>query len=111
ASVREFLVLGLHAIALSRYSGCWVAMKLVSQLCDGGETVEFPLGVEPVLPRLELDGVPFAKQTDFTFFPVRNIEFERRLFEERHAAVLAYSRANALVETISRPADARVGIV
>jgi TPP-dependent indolepyruvate ferredoxin oxidoreductase alpha subunit len=29
ASTGEFLTLGLHAIALSRFSGCWVAMKLV----------------------------------------------------------------------------------
>ena len=39
ASTGEFLTLGLHAIALSRFSGCWVAMKLVGQLADGGETV------------------------------------------------------------------------
>src|ERR671938_921823 len=39
ASVAEFHSLGLHAIAMSRFSGCWVAMKLVGALCDGGETV------------------------------------------------------------------------
>ena len=39
ASTGEFLTLGLHAIALSRFSGCWVAMKLVGQLADGGQTV------------------------------------------------------------------------
>lgn len=111
SSVAEFLTLGLHAVALSRYSGCWVAMKLVGQLCDGGETVSFPLDVAPVLPMLDLDGRPFAKRTDFTFFPGRNIETERQLFEERHAAALAYARANNLVETMSRPSHARVGIV
>ncbi|MBV8152224.1 MAG: indolepyruvate ferredoxin oxidoreductase family protein, partial [Candidatus Eremiobacteraeota bacterium] len=37
ATVAEFLEFGLHAIALSRYSGCWVALKLIAQLCDGGE--------------------------------------------------------------------------
>ena len=42
ASTGEFLTLGLHAIALSRFSGCWVAMKLVGQLADGGETVQCP---------------------------------------------------------------------
>ena len=40
ASVADFVELGLHAIELSRFSGCWVALKLVAQLCDGGETVE-----------------------------------------------------------------------
>ncbi|MBI2469521.1 MAG: indolepyruvate ferredoxin oxidoreductase family protein, partial [Candidatus Rokubacteria bacterium] len=50
ASTGEFLTLGLHAIALSRFSGCWVAMKLVGQLADGGETVE----VAPDRPRIVL---------------------------------------------------------
>ena len=29
ASVGEFLTLGLHAVAISRYSGCWVALKVI----------------------------------------------------------------------------------
>ena len=30
SSVAEFRTLGLHAVALSRYSGCWVALKLTA---------------------------------------------------------------------------------
>ena len=33
SSISEFRSLGLHAIAMSRYSGCWVALKLTSALC------------------------------------------------------------------------------
>jgi len=39
-SVSEFISFGQHAVALSRFSGCWVALKLAGVLCDGGETIE-----------------------------------------------------------------------
>jgi indolepyruvate ferredoxin oxidoreductase len=112
ASVTEFLELGLHAVALSRFSGCWVAMKLVGALCDGGETVE----VSPdrpliALPEVTIGGKPFQKRTDFTFFPGKNIEHERHLFQERHVAVRAYARANGLDRIEVRTSWDRVGIV
>ena len=112
ASVGEFLELGLHAIALSRFSGCWVAMKLVGQLCDGGETIEVsPESPAIAVPELEIAGRPFRKRTDFVFFPGTNLEQERQLYHERHRAVLAYARANALDRVEVRGPRDRVGIV
>ncbi len=112
ASTGEFLELGHHAIHLSRFSGCWVGFKLVGQLCDGGETVQVsPDSPEIVIPKLQVGGKPFRKRTDFKFFPGTNLDTERRLYYERHAAVRAYARANRLDRVIlSTPTD-RVGIV
>ena len=39
-NTQEILDYGLLAIALSRFSGAWVAMKMVTNICDGGATVE-----------------------------------------------------------------------
>jgi indolepyruvate ferredoxin oxidoreductase len=112
ASTGEFLTLGLHAVALSRFSGCWVAMKLVGQLADGGEIVDVaPDRPAIVLPEVLLDGKPFRKSTDFTFFPGLNIETERQLYYERHRAVLAYARANQLDRVEVRGERDRLGIV
>ena len=112
SSTGEFLTLGLHAIALSRYSGCWVAMKLVSQLADGGEIVEVgPTRPRTVLPELEIRGRPFQKSTDFRFFPGLTIETERRLYYERHAALLAYARANALDRIEIAGAKDAIGVI
>jgi indolepyruvate ferredoxin oxidoreductase len=112
ASVGEFLELGLHAIAMSRFSGCWVALKLVGALCDGGETIEVsPESPAIVLPEVTIGGRPFRKRTDFTFFPGKNIEHERHLYQERHVAVRAYARANALDRIEVRSPRDRVGIV
>ena len=110
--VQEFLDYGLHAAALSRYSGCWVALKLVGTLCDGGEVVQLhPAGITTRTPDLQIAGKPFAKLANHRFFPVTNVETERRLYDERHAAVLAYSRANGLNRVVrSSPGD-RIGIV
>lgn len=112
ASVGEFLELGLHAVALSRFSGCWVALKLVAPLCDGGETVcVAPDRPAIVIPEIEIGGKPFRKRSDFTFFPGKNVDIERHLHYERHGAVREYARTNRLdcVE-VSTPRD-RLGIV
>ena len=112
ATVTEFIEYGLHAAALSRYSGCWVALKLVGPLCDGGEVVRFSGDLWPVeLPPLNIDGKPFRKKANFKFFPVLNIETERQLYVERHAAARAYGRANGLNKLTVRGSADRIGII
>ena len=112
ATVTEFIEYGLHAAELSRYSGCWVALKLVGPLCDGGEVVRFSSDLWPVeLPPLTIDGKPFRKKANFKFFPVLNIETERQLYVERHAAVRAYGRANGLNRLTVRGTADRIGII
>ncbi|MEZ5738879.1 MAG: hypothetical protein R3E68_05035 [Burkholderiaceae bacterium] len=39
ANAQELLDLGLHGIAMSRYSGCWVGMKVVTDVVEGGGSV------------------------------------------------------------------------
>jgi indolepyruvate ferredoxin oxidoreductase len=112
ASIAEFLEFGLHAIAASRFSGCWIALKLIAQLCDGGETLtvapDFP---KIVIPQLSVEGHPFRKFTDFRFFPGLNLVPERHLYRERHAAVRAYARANGLDRIVSRGSNDRIGLL
>jgi indolepyruvate ferredoxin oxidoreductase len=112
ATVEQFRSFGIHAIRLSRYSGCWVALKLTSALCDAGQSVTYTPGEPEVrIPDLEINGKPFVKRTDFSFFPGKNIETERHLYQEKHQAVRAYARANGLDRTVvSGPADT-VGII
>ena len=112
ATVEEFRAFGIHAIRLSRYSGCWVALKLTSALCDSGQSVSYTAGEPEVcIPDLEIDGRPFAKRTDFSFFPGKNIEMERHLYQEKHLAVQAYARANGLDRTVVSGENDTVGII
>lgn len=112
ASIQEFVELGLHAYALSRFSGCWVALKLVTNLCDGGSVIEVsPDRPQIVLPEVLINGQPFQKVQDVTFLPPGTIDLERRLFYERHTAVQAYARANGLDRIEEHTGDDRIGLV
>jgi indolepyruvate ferredoxin oxidoreductase len=112
SNIQEFLEFGLHAFAISRLSGCWVALKLVTNLCDGGSVVEVsPDRPQIVIPDVTIDGKPFHKIQDVTFLPPGTIEMERFLFYERHEAVRAYARANALNVIEEHTEDDRIGLI
>ena len=51
SSVQEYLDLGLHGFAMSRFSGCWVAFKCVTDVIESGAVVEIdPQRVQIALP-------------------------------------------------------------
>ncbi|MGA1313032.1 MAG: hypothetical protein ACO30L_08125, partial [Ilumatobacteraceae bacterium] len=53
-SPREALDLGRHAIALSRATGLWTALKIVADVADGTESVNLDLErVVPIIPIVE----------------------------------------------------------
>ena len=111
ASVAEFLEFGLHAVGMSRYSGCWVSLKLAAALCDGGETIT----VDPDFPAITLPQQevtkPLSKAPGYVYFPGFNTNTERNLYYERHDAVRAYARANKLDKIVVRSEHDRIGIV
>ncbi len=112
SSVEEFLTYSAHAIGMSRYSGCWVAMKLIGQLCDGGQTIDLdPEQPKTVVPELEIDGRPFRKWQDHSFFPGKVVETEQHVFTERHPAAMAYASANGLNEIKVRGEHDTLGLV
>ncbi len=111
SSVREIYELGLHAVGLSRYSGCWVALKLPTALCDAGATFQVGPDHPSLLPVPELPG--FEKKTDFKFFPGTTLGQERHLYKERHLAALHYGRSQGLNKVYGQRGHtrSRLGIV
>ncbi|NNL84822.1 MAG: indolepyruvate ferredoxin oxidoreductase family protein [Myxococcales bacterium] len=107
----EVLSLGLHAIAMSRYSGLWSALKIVTNVADGGAIVTLAPPAAPIVPHFEIDGRAFRKQQDHRLLPPFSVEMERQIVYERTAAALAYAKVNRLDRiTLSTPED-RVGLV
>jgi len=108
ASVQEYLDLGLHAFALSRYSGLWVAFKVLSETVDSSASVHVdPHRIEIQTPSdfvLPPDGVHIRWPDDW-------LGQERRVLTVKHPAALAYWRANRLDRLMMGRADARFGIV
>ncbi|MEE8433288.1 MAG: indolepyruvate ferredoxin oxidoreductase family protein, partial [bacterium] len=108
----EVLELGLHGIAMSRYSGLWSAMKIVTNVADGGAIIDvFPEKAMPVIPELELNGKPFQKIQDPRLIPPFTVDVERQIFYERYVAAQAYARANGLDRIVVRGGSDRIGLV
>jgi indolepyruvate ferredoxin oxidoreductase len=94
---QEVVDLGRHGYELSRFCGCWVGMRIVTTVADGFDDVQLDGGrVVPVRPELEFDGQPWAyAQRQMLFLP-DSLELETELYERRHPAAVAYSKANRL---------------
>jgi indolepyruvate ferredoxin oxidoreductase len=108
SSVQEYLDLGLHGLAMSRFSGCWVAFKCVTDVIESGAVVEIdPQRVQIALP------------SDFAMppgglnirWPDGFLEQEARLLDYKVYAALAYCRANRLDRIVWDSPRARLGII
>src|SRR4051812_34569141 len=109
---QEVLDLGRHGYEVSRFSGFWGGMRIVTSVADGFDQVRLAADrIVPVQPELEFDGVPWRfAQRQILFLP-DSLELETELYERRHPAALAYSRANRLNVVEVEPADAWLTIV
>src|SRR3954466_12300613 len=106
-TLQEVLDLGAHAIACSRASGLWSALKIVTNVADAAGTAQvWPERVVPVLP----EGAGSHKPSGHLLAPA-SMELERSLFEDRLELARRYGALNQL-NPISLPTrDARLGIV
>ncbi len=109
---QEVLEYGLHGVAMSRYSGMWTALKIVTNVADGGAIIEVhPDQAAPVLPDFAIDGKPFRKMQDLAMMPPHNLDVERQVFYERLEAAKAYARANRLNRITVRGPQDHIGLV
>ncbi|HEX9559236.1 MAG TPA: indolepyruvate ferredoxin oxidoreductase family protein, partial [Reyranella sp.] len=108
ANVQEYLDFGMLGFALSRYSGCWIGFKAISETVESGASV----WVDP-------ERIRIAMPTDFQLPPgglgIRNpdppLDAEKRLHGPKMAAVKAFVRANGFDKMVIDPPHARIGIM
>ena len=109
--VQEVLDLGMHAVALSRITGLWTAMKIVAAVADGNGTVDLdPEYVIPIVPDLTIDGRPYEHHPDGHLLTPHTLELERDFREARSELVRRYTLANRLNHTTIDPPDAWIGL-
>jgi len=108
ASVQEYLDYGLIGFAMSRYSGCWVAFKAITETVESSASVSIdPTRLQLVLP------------TDFEMppgglnirWPEDRIGQEWRLQQYKVYAALAFARANKLDRIVLDSPKPRFGII
>lgn len=108
SNVQEILDYGLLGIAMSRHAGCWVALKLVTDVVEGSSSVY----VHPDHPSIEVPSEPKDQTPDryikrFEPAPLQ----EARLYNLRLPAALAFARANRINRIEGGSASASIGIV
>ncbi len=112
ATVAECLELGLHGIAMSRATGLWSALKIVTPIADGTGTVEFPvLEREPIVPTVEIDGKIWVPHPSAQFLGPRMVAVEQEFHEVRLDLARRYGIDNGLNRLTADPSDAWLGIV
>jgi indolepyruvate ferredoxin oxidoreductase len=95
--VQEAVDLGRHAIALSRASGLWTAIKIVESVADGTGTVDLhPERVVPVIPTIEVDGRVWVPRPSGALITPHTLQLEREFHHVRLELARQYSIANRL---------------
>ena len=100
--------MGLHAFAMSRFSGVWAGMKTIQEVVESSASVV----VDP-------DRVKIVLPEDFAMppgglhirWPDAPLEQEARLMDYKWYAALAYVRANKLNHNVIEGPNDRFGII
>lgn len=108
ANVQEILDLGVHAFAMSRFSGVWAGMKTIQEIVESSATAM----IDPERVKIKLP-------TDFQMppggvhirWPDAALDQEARLFDYKWYAALAYIRANRLNYNVIEGPNDRFGII
>ncbi len=107
ASVQDILDLGVHAFAMSRFSGIWSGMKTIQEIVESSATAVIdPERVKIVLPDFEMPagGVHIR-------WPDDALSQEARIFDFKWYAALAYIRANRLNHNVLQGPNDRFGLI
>jgi indolepyruvate ferredoxin oxidoreductase len=108
SNVQEILDYGILGWELSRYSGCWVAMKTIAENVDSSAVVE----VDPLRVRIQIpDDFELPKDGLHIRWPDPPLAQEARLNTYKIYAARAFARANNLNRVVIDSPKPRLGII
>ena len=97
ASVQDYLDFGILGWAMSRYSGCWVGFKCITDTVESAASVDISLDrFKPKIPNIkEIDDENLHIQWGFP-----PAAAEPRLYKQRLPAAQAFAKVNSIDKTI-----------
>ncbi|MEU5761252.1 indolepyruvate ferredoxin oxidoreductase family protein [Nocardia sp. NPDC047648] len=112
ADPQEVIDFGLHAAAISRVSGLWVAMKIVTNVADGSGTVDVSAQrFSPVRPDLAINGVAHRHEVSASMLQPTLGALERSRDGARLEIARRYAVVNGLNRVLHRHTGDRLGLV
>jgi indolepyruvate ferredoxin oxidoreductase len=112
-NVQEILDFGLHGYMMSRLSGLWVGLKIVTNVADGSGTANVdPKRLNFVTPDLMFDGKAFTPTMNLGMnVRAEALEMERSLYTRRLEVAKRYAAANKLNNVVFENPNAWLGII
>ena len=111
-NIQEALDLGLHGIALSRISGLWSALRVVTPIADGTGTVAVGLDrVKPVLPAIDFRDQPYLPTLTGLSITAPSIPIEAEIYGAKLQIARRYGVENELNRITVASPGAWLGIV
>lgn len=111
-TVQEVLDFGRHAIAVSRATGLWSALKIVTPVADGtGSALVHQDRLSPVIPTMEVAGSLYVPtpRADFVWHP---LTIEEEIYNVRLPLARQYAELNPSLNQVTvDPRDAWLGII
>ncbi|MDP1531155.1 MAG: indolepyruvate ferredoxin oxidoreductase family protein [Rhodoferax sp.] len=106
ASVQDMLDFGVMGIELSKYSGCWVGYKAVTDIAESSAIVDLDID------RVRADWPELQQTADVHIrWPDNRVEQERRLYEVKLAHAKSFARFSGINRISGAATDARIGII
>ncbi len=111
-NVQEVLDLGRHGVGISRASGLWSAIKIVTAVADGSATAEAgPERIVAVHPDFEWQGKPYVPKVNSRLGGPQANAMEQEIYEAKYEMARRYAIANHLNRITVNPTDAWLGLV
>jgi indolepyruvate ferredoxin oxidoreductase len=108
SSIHEMIEMGLLGIAMSRYSGCWVGMKVITETVETTAEVDLTDEMKPFIIPSDFEMPPGGLNIRW---PDDRYQQDLRLQDYKGYAAIAFARANKINRVTMDSPNARYGIM
>jgi indolepyruvate ferredoxin oxidoreductase len=108
SSIHEMIEMGLLGIAMSRYSGCWVGLKVITETVETTAEIDLTDEMKPFIIPPDFEMPPGGLNLRW---PDDRFDQDRRLQDYKGFAAVAFARANHVNRITMDSPNARFGIM